>query len=112
MAFPLQRFRNRLGPARIGLLLGAALALAIGGFGAFTGSLGRLTFRRRRQLDAGAASLGEPDGDRLFRRAGAMLAFADVFHRLANEFARLGCRRLAFPFVLAGTFDGLLLGHR
>src|SRR5439155_13383774 len=65
----------------------------------------------RRQLDAGAAGLGKPDGNRLLGRARAVLALADVLHCLADKFTRLRGGRLALALVLAGPFDGFLLRH-
>jgi len=40
-----------------------------------------------------------------------MLAFTDVMHLLADEFARLRARRLAGTLVCTGAFDRFLLGH-
>ena len=51
------------------------------------------------------ARFGESDGDRLFRRTGAVCALADVFNRLFDEFAGLRRGRFALPFILASPFD-------
>jgi len=55
---------------------------------------------RRRQGDSLAPRLGKPDRDRLFGRTGAVLAFPNVVHLLANEFPGLGRGRFPFSRVL------------
>src|SRR5262245_45600638 len=59
----------------------------------------RLALLLRRQLDACAPCLGEADGNRLLRRARAVLALAHVVDLFADELARLCARRLALPLV-------------
>lgn len=74
-------------------------------------SFRRLAFPGRRQIDTRLPGLREADCDGLFRRSGAVPAFADVMNFLAHELAGL-CRRL-----LAGTPgrtcapDGRFLRH-
>jgi hypothetical protein len=58
----------------------------------------------RRQFHTGATRLRETNSDRLFGRARAMFAFADVLHLFAHKFARLGRGRFAFALVFAGPF--------
>lgn len=58
-------------------------------FRAFPGGFRSPTFFGRRQIDAGAASLRQTDGDRLFGGAGSVLALADVLHLFTDKFARL-----------------------
>src|SRR4051812_11689636 len=43
----------------------------------------------RRHVDARTAGFGQPDGDRLLRRACSVLALANVIELLANELAGL-----------------------
>jgi hypothetical protein len=60
---------------------------------------------RRRQLDPGAASFGKPDGNGLLGRARPVLALADVFHGLVDEFTGLPWLVLsphAWPAALFG----------
>src|SRR5262249_35933934 len=71
----------RLAPALPGLI-GVLRALACA-------ALGRAPTRRR-QVDAGAARLGQADRDRLLGRSRAMLAVANLVDLGAHEFARLG----------------------
>src|SRR4051812_37296201 len=73
--------------------------------------LGNRTLSRRRQLDTGAARLGKADGDRLPRRARAVLAFADVIHLLANELPCVGARGLSLAFVATCPSQGCFLRH-
>src|SRR5258706_6882289 len=82
------------------------------------GTLRTLTRPRRglallRRLDrhAGAARLRQADRDRLLRRARAVLAFADVLHFLADEFAGLRAGGFPGPAVLAGPLESFLVGH-
>ena len=65
----------------------------------------------RWQLHAGTAGLRQADSDGLLGRSRAVLAFADMVHFLAYEFACLGARRLAFALVLLGAFERFLVGH-
>src|SRR5207248_2956421 len=66
----------------------------------------------RRQLDAGAARFGKTDGDRLLRRARAVLALTDLVDLLMYELARLRRGRLALARVLSCLLDGFLPRHR
>ena len=63
-----------------------------------------LSLGRRGQIDPRPSRLGQPDGDRLLGRPRAVLAAADVFDFLANEFARLGLGRLPLALGLLGPF--------
>ena len=65
----------------------------------------------RRQLDSGSTRLGETNGDRLLRRAGAMLAFPNVFHLFSHKLARLSGRRFAFTLVLPRAFNYFFFWH-
>src|SRR5437879_12946877 len=69
------------------------------------------TSRRRGELHTGTPGLAEPDRDRLLRRAGAMLALADVVNLFAHELARLRRGGLPAALVLAGALQRLLLRH-
>ena len=55
----------------------------------------RLAFARRGQIHPGAASLGKPDRDGLFRGAHPMFSLADVVHLFADRFPRLGSKHLS-----------------
>jgi len=81
----------------------AALAVAH-----LAGGLG--SGRRRAELHPGAARLGKADGDRLLRRAGAVLAFANVANLLADEFARLRGRRFTCARFSSRAFYGAFSG--
>ena len=65
----------------------------------------------RGQLHARPARLGETDRDGLLRRAGAMLALADMMNLFAHEFAglRRGC--LALSRLAPGALHSGFLGH-
>jgi hypothetical protein len=69
------------------------------------------TRRRTAELDTSAPRFRKPDRDRLFGGSCAMLAFADMVHLLAHEFAGLRGRRVACPFVPPRSFDGRFLRH-
>jgi hypothetical protein len=77
---------------------------------AFSRACGR-TPRRARKLDAGATSFREANGDRLLRRARAVLSLAHMPDLFVDELASLCRWRLPFPFCLPGAFKGLLLRH-
>jgi len=66
---------------------------------------------RRREIDAGAARLGQADGDRLFRGPRTVLALAHVVDLLAHELAGLRGGGLALAFVATGPLERLLLWH-
>src|SRR5207244_1625659 len=65
----------------------------------------------RWQLDARPPRFRQADGDRLLRRARAVLALADMVDLLAHELARLRRGRLALRRILPGAPDRLLVGH-
>jgi hypothetical protein len=87
------------------------LAFFVIAFGAFASLLGGSASSRRGQFDASASRLGKADGDGLFARARAMVAFADVMYLFANEFARLRGRSFAFPFVFCDAFHRFSFWH-
>ena len=70
-----------------------------------------LSLGGRFQLHPGAPSLGQSNRDGLLRRSRTMLAFANVMHFLADELSRLRRRSLAFPLVLASSFNRFTLRH-
>src|SRR5262249_58048777 len=72
---------------------------------------GRTARLGRRQLHAGAARLGEPDGNRLLRRAGSVLTLSDVLDLFADELAGLSAGGFALTPVTTGAVEGLFLGH-
>jgi hypothetical protein len=78
---------------------------ALAGFG------GSLSFARWAQFHTCPPSFGQTDGDRLFARAGAVFAFADMVHFLANEFPGLRRGGFALPFVASRAGYGLFLRH-
>src|SRR5262245_59806094 len=96
MRFTLQRAAGRARSSRRDLA-----ALGCGAACGFRALFGRLLRARRRtsELDAGAPRFRESDRNRLFGRAGAVLAFADVVNLLAHELARLRRSRLASALV-------------
>src|SRR5262245_39544116 len=65
----------------------------------------------RRQPDTGTPRLRQADGNRLLRRAGAVLALPHVLHFLSHELACLRARRFALPLVAAGSRQRSLLRH-
>src|SRR5262249_44820268 len=83
----------------------------IGPLGRLACALGGLALSRRLERDARPPRLGQADGDRLFGRLGAVLAFADVLHLLANELAGRRRRLLSLAEVLLGALQRLLLWH-
>lgn len=72
---------------------------------------GRFSFGGNLQLHAGAARLGEPDRDCLFRAAGAVLAAPDVVDCFTDIFAGLRRRCLALAPGTTRSFEGGFLGH-
>jgi hypothetical protein len=107
--FSLQR-TNRRSRSPSGWLRATASGRSGGGGGAFLGR--RFSAGRRPwQLDAGPSCLRETDGDRLFRRARAMLALADVKDLLADELAGLGRGRLSGTLRLTSSSGCGLFGH-
>src|SRR6185437_8660225 len=68
-------------------------------------------FFRRRQIDARAARFRKPYRNGLLGRAGAVLAFTDMVHFLANEFSRLRGRCLSFTLVFRGALQRFPFGH-
>src|SRR5262249_11946449 len=95
----LQNARACAAPLRCGAMCGRrpvpALVVTLG---LVARALGLLTWRRRLQLHPRAARLRKTNGDRLLRRACAVLALADVVKLLPDEFPRLGRGR--FPLLL------------
>ncbi len=98
-------------PARRALAALAPLAGAVGRLLAAASLLSHLALSRRRNVHAGAAGFGEPDGDGLLRVLHPVLAFLDVLHLLADELAGLRRRRLAALLVAPRALDRALLGH-
>jgi hypothetical protein len=47
----------------------------------------------------------------LFWRAGAMLAFPDMFHFFAHKLASLSAGRFAFALIFARSFDCFFFWH-
>jgi len=110
VAFTLQRFR------RCGRPLGGGLPVSVRPFGEvalglLSRSLRSLTLLRCCQLHACAPRLRKTDSDGLLCRPRSMLAFANVFHFLTNELARLGGRGLAFALRFTRTFNCFLFRH-
>src|SRR5947209_6185425 len=66
---------------------------------------------RAPQVNTGSTRLRETNGDRLFRRSGAVFAFPNVFHLFAHELAGLGGRRFAFALVFARAFNRFFFWH-
>ena len=56
-------------------------------------------------------TLGEADGNGLFRGTGTVPATANMFHLLANELASLRRRRLTFSGIPEGAAQLFSLGH-
>ena len=69
------------------------------------------TRRRTGELDAGASSLRQADGDGLLGRTRAMFSFTDVMYFLAHELTglRRGCFSLSV--VLSSAFQCCLFRH-
>ena len=75
----------------------------------------RLPWLRRRELYTGLPRFGQPNGDGLFRRTPAVLAFADMLYFSANEFPRLGSGRFPFARILPRSmvlFSGIPCLHK
>jgi hypothetical protein len=87
------------------------LAGFVGAFGTFPSFLGHRASFRRFEFHSGSARLGEADGNGLLRRASAMLAFADVVHLFADEFACLSGRGVAFALVFPCSFERGFFWH-
>src|SRR6266568_5224157 len=109
--FVLENPRHGARDARSAVGLALMLACLKGVFGTLAGSRLGLAFTGRTKVNTCASGLGEADGDRLLRRSGSMLAAANFADFLANKFARLGRRRLAFAPVPRGLFDSSLIRH-
>lgn len=67
---------------------------------------------RRTQLHPRAPRFRESNGDSLLWRACAVLAFPNVLHFFADEFAGLSAGRLSFTRIFAGAFNRFLIWHR
>src|SRR6266700_8354118 len=87
------------------------LAFAISMLRAASSFLRCLASRRRREIDARPARLGQANGNRLLGGLRSVLAFANVVHFFADELPRLRRRRLSLAFILLGSFHGFLFGH-
>src|SRR5262245_58843930 len=79
--------------------------------GASSGLRGSASLLRRWQFDTCSSRLCQADRDRLFARAGAMHALADVLHRCADELAGLGARGFAGTLVCSCTLHCLSFRH-
>src|SRR5215472_3853740 len=66
----------------------------------------------RLERHAGAASLGEADGDRLLGRPRPVLALADVMHLFPNKLAGGRGGTLPLTQIFLCSLQRLLLGHR
>src|SRR5438034_275764 len=80
-------------------------------FGLLPRFLGGLAAPGGRHLDAGAPSLGKPDGNRLLGTAGPVLALAYMVNLFAHKFPRLGGRSFTLLAISHGSFNGLWFGH-
>src|SRR5664279_342617 len=78
----------------------------------FFASPPRSSSSRRGQLHAGTARLRQTNGNRLFGRGRAVLAFADVVHLLFHEFAGLGAGRFSLARIFVGALQCFFLWHR
>jgi hypothetical protein len=107
----LQRLGHSAGYARPPFWLALTLTRLIGVFRTLSRSLASLAALRRRQVDAGAPRFGQPNRDRLFSRARAMLAVANFVDLIADKFARLGRGGFAFMLIPARLFNGSLQRH-
>jgi hypothetical protein len=65
---------------------------------------------RRRQLDSGAACLGESNGNSLFGGSGAVFARANMVHLFTDEHTGLSGRGFALGFFPPGPFDSFFSG--
>ena len=74
-------------------------------------TVGCLATRGRSQLDARTTRLREADGDRLLRRACAVLALANVMNLLPYDFPRLRWWRVAIALVLLGALQRFSIRH-
>src|SRR5207244_11868854 len=95
--FPFQNGNAGARPFRRGLGAGLALGQVAS---SFLAGFGALSFARSRQIDAGAARLGQTDRNRLFRIACAMLTLTHMMHFLPYEFSGLRRGRFAFALIL------------
>jgi hypothetical protein len=79
------------------------------------GTAFRLRLGSRRwtsKFHASASRFRESDGNRLLGRSRAVLAFTNVVHLFADEFASLRRWRLSSALVLTGSLHSGLLGHK
>src|SRR5438128_5818540 len=84
------------------------LAFAISMLRAASSFFRCLASRRRGEIDARPARLGQANGNRLFGGLRSVLAFANVVHFFANELPRLRRRRFPLAFILLRSFHGFL----
>jgi len=94
MPFPPQRIGHCARPSGTDFVVRISLASLVIARGAATCLIGRFAPGRWRQFDSRAARLRQTDCNRLLRRAGAMLALANVLDFFAHELAGR-CRRRA-----------------
>ena len=87
------------------------LTLAIVACSLLSRTCGRLTLPGRPQLHSGATRLRQADGNRLFRRSCAVLAFTDVLDLLVHELTSLRRRRLSLTSCFPGTRNRPFLRH-
>ena len=108
----LQRaFRRACAPPGRGAWRPAALADLVRAFGGAARPGAGAPGRRWLQRHTGAPRLGQPDGDRLLRRARAVFALPDVLHLLADELTRGGGRCLPRAKVALRLFQRRLTWH-
>jgi hypothetical protein len=111
MSFFFQRRQCRARPLGGRAFRRAATCLGRIARSLFTRALRSGPALRRRQFHPRAPRLREPDGDRLLRRPGAMFAFANMVHLLANELSGLRAGSLSFTRVLSRSIDGSFFRH-
>jgi hypothetical protein len=106
VTFALQRAANRASSARRRML-----APPPGCRGGAPFCRGFRPSRRLAELYACPSRFRQTNGDGLFRRPGAVFAFADVVDLLADELACLCRRRLALPLIARCASHRLFLRH-
>jgi hypothetical protein len=110
MPFALQRASGGLRPFR-GRPAAAMAARSVRLCSALASAGAGRAARRRFEGDPRAPRLRQADGNRLFGRARAVLAVANVLHFFAHEFAGLRAWRFALTFVAAGAFQRSFFRH-
>ena len=109
MALALQRFEHRARTRGRRLVRMTSLLQVARGCAA--GPLRCRALLRRWKFDTCFARLRQPDGNRLLRRACAVLPFANVIHLFADELACLGRWSPASTFRRASSLECGLLWH-